>query len=96
MTSNSTWRRRACGLAAGIAVLAMASLGTSTVWAYSETVNSRCGDDYHTYCRQHALGSTELRYCFEANRNKLSQSCITALVDAGEVPRKYLSRENPK
>lgn len=62
----------------------------TTVQAYSDNVNQNCNDDYFSYCKQHALNSTPLRYCFEANRDKLSQRCINALVDAGEVPRKYL------
>ena len=64
--------------------------------AYSDTVTAQCSSDYQNYCSQHPLGSSALRYCFEANRNSLSQQCINALVDAGEVPRKYLTKDGRK
>ena len=96
MALDSAWRW-ARGATGFVAVSAFAAcINVHSVSAYSDTVNDRCSNDYHAYCRQHALGSTELRYCFEANRNKLSQACVNALVDAGEVPRKYLGRDGRK
>ena len=93
MTSNLSRRHRSIRAIAVALVATAASVmvyGTAAR-AYSERVNQACNDDYFAYCGQHALGSSALRYCFEASRNKLSQRCINALVDAGEVPRKYLT-----
>lgn len=62
--------------------------------AFSDRVQSSCTSDYISFCSRHDPDSPALRYCMESNRNKLSQQCINALVDAGEVPRKYLNKQN--
>jgi hypothetical protein len=62
--------------------------------AVSEKVKSSCKGDYHKFCSAYAVGSTELRNCMESNRQGLSKGCVDALVDAGEVPRKYLAKGN--
>jgi hypothetical protein len=60
--------------------------------AYSKKVKDACAGDYQNFCSLYAPDSTELRRCFESNRKGLSHICITALVDAGEVPAKYLKK----
>ena len=72
------------------------SATSQVAYAYSDRVTQSCGSDYQAFCSQHAPESSALRYCFEASRNKLSQQCINALVDAGEVPRKYLDQDSRK
>ena len=57
--------------------------------AYSSRVQNSCKNDYLNFCSAHAVGSTGARRCMESNGKNLSGSCINALVDAGEVPRKY-------
>ena len=96
---NSPRRHHAlhsCGSAAIAATLGLASL--MVAWAtpsraYNDNVVKNCLDDYLAYCKQHPPESTDLRYCMEAHRNELSKQCIYALVDAGEVPRKYLIKQ---
>ena len=61
--------------------------------AYDERVKSACTEDYLAYCSQHAPESVEVRYCMEAYRNQLNKQCVKALVDAGEVPKKYLTKK---
>jgi hypothetical protein len=75
-------------VAAAASILAAAS----TANAYSAKVRKACAGDYQSFCSQYAPGSTELRRCFESNRKGLTHRCVRALVDAGEVPAKYLRR----
>jgi hypothetical protein len=73
-------------LAFGLGALCIA---TSTASAFSDRVNQSCKNDYYSFCSQHPVGSTTLRRCMESNGRSLSQRCVNALVDAGEIPRKY-------
>lgn len=74
--------------AAGVALLL-----TAPAMAYSAKVRQACAGDYQNFCSQYAPDSTELRRCFESNRKGLTRICVTALVDAGEVPARYLKRK---
>ena len=76
-----------------LAVMAgTALLASVAASAYSSKVKDACAGDYQNFCAQYAPDTTELRRCFESNRKGLSHMCITALVDAGEVPAKYLKK----
>ena len=67
-----------------------AALMASPALAYSSKVKDACSADYGSLCAKYKQGSTELRRCFESNRRVLSTECVQALVDAGEVPARYL------
>jgi hypothetical protein len=71
---------------------AMAMMAGGQAMAYSPKVEKACKRDYNSFCSQYPPASTELRRCFESNRKGLSRVCIDALVDAGEVPKKYLKK----
>jgi hypothetical protein len=89
---NGTWGQRT--LAAGIAVSMLTLAGfavSSSAMAWSEDVITNCTGDYLAFCKQHSPESVELRYCMEAHRDQISKQCIQALLDAGEVPKKYLA-----
>ena len=75
----------------GVAFGALAAIGPAT--AYDEAVVTNCTADYFAFCKQHSPEGTEVRYCMEAHRNELTKQCVKALVDAGEVPRKYLTKK---
>lgn len=60
--------------------------------AYSRKVENACAGDYQSYCSQYAPHTPAVRRCFESNRKSLSRGCINALVDAGQVPRRYRKR----
>lgn len=66
---------------------------TTPAMAYSAKVRNACAGDYQNFCAQYAPNSTELRRCFESNRKGLTRTCVTALVDAGEVPAKYRKKK---
>ncbi len=60
--------------------------------ALSKKVKNACAGDYQDFCSQYVPDSTQARRCFESNHKTLSKPCIRALVDAGEVPSKYLRK----
>ncbi|HMN36660.1 MAG TPA: hypothetical protein PKD49_02975 [Hyphomicrobium sp.] len=77
-----------------VAVMALAVAGVSATGAlaFNKKVRKACGLDYQDFCSQYDPESSAVRRCFESNRRSLSKGCIRALVDAGEVPRKYQRR----
>ena len=75
-----------------VAAAALAGFTASSALAVGKKVRKECAGDYDQFCSQYSPDSTETSRCFESNRKNLSRSCIRALVDAGEVPAKYLKR----
>ncbi len=80
--------------ALGMAALMSAAAGVAHAW--DEGVILNCTDDYFTFCKQHSPDSAELRPCMEAHRTQISKQCVKALLDAGEVPKKYLANAPPQ
>jgi hypothetical protein len=60
--------------------------------AYTARVKSACKTDFYKFCPSYKEESSELRACMRAAGGNISSRCIDALVDAGEAPRKYHSR----
>lgn len=75
-----------------VVALAAVSLAGTSAYAYSEKVKQACSSDYGSLCAKYKQGSSELRRCFESNRRVLSTECVQALVNAGEVPARYLKQ----
>lgn len=75
----------ALAVTVGLPALALAT----GAHAANERVQNACREDYLTFCGAHPVGSTGLRRCMEANGRQLSRPCINALVDAGDIPRKF-------
>jgi hypothetical protein len=73
---------------------ALASLILLTVnaGAVDQRVSSACASDYLSYCSQHDPDGPGTRRCMRANGLKLSQSCVNALVAAGEVSKREVAR----
>ena len=71
---------------------ALIALSATSAGALSKKVKNACAGDYQDYCSQYVPDSTQARRCFESNHKALSKPCIRALVDAGEVPSKYLRK----
>lgn len=44
-----------------------------------------CRADYHNYCSEYGLGTEALRACMSRSIKKISNACVAALVDAGEI-----------
>jgi hypothetical protein len=76
-----------------VAMLAViGSAMTTPASAYTDRVQNNCKGDYLTFCSAHAIGSTGMRQCMEANGKNLSPKCVSALVDAGQIPKKYVKK----
>jgi hypothetical protein len=46
-----------------------------------------CQVDYKKYCSEYGLGTNALRACMSRNIKKISNVCVAALVDAGEMTK---------
>jgi len=73
---------------ASVAAVLIVALSPAA-FASSERVQEACKGDYLSFCSEHPVGSTGMRRCMEANGKNLSKRCVNALVDTGEIPRKY-------
>lgn len=56
-------------------------------YAVSHAVKMACRDDYFAHCSMHSPGSQEVRQCMRAVGPRLSQRCLGALADAGEIKK---------
>ncbi|HZT47226.1 MAG TPA: hypothetical protein VFA64_04580 [Hyphomicrobiaceae bacterium] len=73
------------GLAALVALATQAG-------AVSLRVQMACASDYYAYCSQHDPDGPGVRRCMRANGLKLSKSCVSALIAAGEVSKEEVAR----
>lgn len=89
---EKTMRRVCNGFAVTLCAAGILAAAAGHALAYSQKVEDACAGDYQNFCAQYLPDSTELRRCFESNRKGLSKTCVNALVDAGEVPQKYLKK----
>ena len=90
MKSSGSYRMHA-GVGTVFAAALLIGAHATSARAWDETIIKNCTDDYFAYCSTHSPDSPELRYCMEAHRNQLSKQCVKALLDAGEVPKKYFA-----
>lgn len=79
-------------LIAAIVACIAASGAPGSAFAFSDRVKKACAGDYQNYCSQYVPESSAARRCFESNRRSLTKPCVAALIDAGEVPAKYLRK----
>ena len=75
-------------------VLVIALTGALSTAAFAGTAQpitdeerQYCAHDYRQYCGQDGLGSNLLRDCMRQHGKELSDQCIKALEDAGEVTK---------
>jgi hypothetical protein len=69
------------------AVLTMTAASVGSASAVTDRVRNSCYNDYTKFCPAYAVGSPALRQCMRSAGRKLSQKCVSALVDAGEIKR---------
>ena len=72
----------AAALSGALSTLAFAG---PTAQPVTEEEKKYCAHDYRQYCNQDGLGSNLLRDCMRKHGKELSERCIKALEDAGEV-----------
>lgn len=70
-----------------IAALSLAFSITAFAGAVTDEERQYCAHDYRQYCGQDGLGSNLLRDCMRSHGKELSDQCIKALEDAGEVTK---------
>lgn len=54
----------------------------SDAFAVSQAVKDACREDYLKYCSQHEIGSDALRGCMSDAFDKLSEPCVSAILDS--------------
>jgi len=75
------------------ALLAATLIAFSTAaGAVTERQKRDCKADYNRYCSNYAVGSEGLRACMSRSVKKLSNMCVAALVDAGEMTQAQANR----
>ena len=50
------------------------------------------GADYKKYCGEYGIETAALRTCMDKNGHSLTQTCVRALIDAGEVSQAEVDR----
>jgi hypothetical protein len=63
------------------------AFSTNHAFAVSHAVKMACADDYFAHCSMHSPGGPEVRQCMRAVGPRLSQRCLSALADAGEIKK---------
>ena len=63
---------------------------SSVVAAHKDV--KHCADDYRKFCHQWGLETKGLENCMRKHGDKLTNSCVAALVKAGEVSQAEVNR----
>lgn len=87
MTTTSKFGTSVAGAVSALVALAVLGLSASPSAAVSSRVRSACAGDYQTFCPAYPPESAKARQCMRQVGKRLSQHCIDALADAGEIPR---------
>jgi hypothetical protein len=60
----------------------------------TKKVQAACKKDYYRHCPSYSIGTPQLRTCMTkaGKRKQLRGVCLRALINAGEVPRRYLKK----
>jgi hypothetical protein len=72
-----------------VAALAGPALAQHT---YSKAVQKACAKDYKTHCGQYGVETEALRLCMDRAGQRLTKTCVNALVAAGEVSKQEVER----
>jgi hypothetical protein len=75
-----------CTAALGLIVLT-ALTPPVAAGAVTEAERQYCRADYQRYCKIYPVGSDDLHKCMARSIRRLSNACVNALVDAGEMTR---------
>ena len=77
---------------AATCALALGFAGAANADPYSKALQKACAKDYKEHCGEYGLESAALRLCMDKAGQKLSKSCVNALVKAGEVSQAEVDR----
>ncbi len=75
-------------------VVAAMLIASAPAGAISQRVKTACKSDYFRHCPAYEVGTPQLRTCMTkaGKRKQLSRRCLRALIDTGQVPRRYLRK----
>jgi hypothetical protein len=73
-------------------ILGFVSAVAADAKTITEGEKKHCASAYHQYCGEYGLESAALRNCMSRNGRSLSNACIDALIEAGEVSRAEVER----
>jgi hypothetical protein len=59
---------------------------------YSKAVQKACAKDYKRHCGQYGVETEALRLCMDRAGQRLTKTCVDALVAAGEVSKQEVDR----
>ena len=79
----------------GIVALAFAFLATDAeaqTSRYSKQLQRACANDYKAHCGEYGIETEALRLCMDRVGQRLSKTCVNALVAEGEVSRAEVNR----
>jgi hypothetical protein len=78
--------------AAYVAIFAVVLISFPALAAITERLKQDCRGDYQRYCNAYAVGSEALRACMSRSIKKVSNVCVRALVDSGEMSKAQADR----
>lgn len=84
------------GTATGAAIFACLLISFPAMADITEREKRDCRGDYHKYCSEYGLGTEALRACMSRNIKKVSNMCVAALVDAGEMTQAQANKLRAK
>jgi hypothetical protein len=58
--------------------------------AYSDAVQRACANDYKQHCREYGIESEALRLCMDRAGQRLTPTCVDALVADGEISKQHV------
>jgi hypothetical protein len=73
-------------------ILGFASATVADAKPITEAEKKHCASAYHQYCGEYGLESAALRNCMSRIGRSLSNACIDALIEAGEISRAEVER----
>jgi hypothetical protein len=59
---------------------------------YSKAVQKACAKDYKAHCGQYGVETEPLRLCMDRAGQRLTKTCVDALVADGEVSKEEVER----
>ena len=74
------------------AALTLAAGAQAETKSYSKAVQQSCNKDYKAYCGEYGLESNALHDCMNRNGEKLTKTCVNALVADGHVSQAEVDR----
>jgi hypothetical protein len=72
--------------------LALSSGAAPAQHTYSKAVQKACAKDYKQHCGQYGVETEALRLCMDRAGQRLTKTCVDALVADGEVSKQEVER----